>query len=361
MMQHRFFDDKKILLVDKEIKNRNDHTWCFWEKEQGTFEPVVHHQWQRLHFYANDFSALLNIVPYQYKMIRSIDFYNYVLHAAAQRKNIEIIHAGIESIGNKNGKAFAVINNQEISCSYLFNSILFHPLQDETKGIYYLLQHFKGWLIETGSPVFDAAQATFMDFRISQQRGTAFVYVLPLSATKALVEYTLFTKNLLQPDDYDQALKEYISNYLEIKEYKICEEEFGIIPMTNKKFPLGEGRIINTGTAGGQTKASSGFTFRFIQKHTDAVVQALISGNDPHIKTSFLQKRFSFYDSVLLQVLAKNKMGGDTIFASLFKKNTAQDILAFLDNETTLNKELKIMNTVPTGIFLPAAIHELLK
>ena len=35
------FNDKKILLIDKEQKNKNDRTWCFWEKDKGLFDPVV--------------------------------------------------------------------------------------------------------------------------------------------------------------------------------------------------------------------------------------------------------------------------------------------------------------------------------
>lgn len=33
--------DKKILLIDREIKNQNDHTWCFWEKEKNPFEEII--------------------------------------------------------------------------------------------------------------------------------------------------------------------------------------------------------------------------------------------------------------------------------------------------------------------------------
>ena len=29
------FSDKKILIVDKDDKQKNDRTWCFWEKEPG--------------------------------------------------------------------------------------------------------------------------------------------------------------------------------------------------------------------------------------------------------------------------------------------------------------------------------------
>ncbi|MBL0134230.1 MAG: hypothetical protein IPP79_09555 [Chitinophagaceae bacterium] len=77
-----------------------------------------------------------------------------------------------------------------------------------------------------------------MDFRIHQTPGASFVYVLPLSADSALIEYTLFTATLLEKKVYNEELKYYIENFLHINDYSIEEEEFGIIPMTNVKFPF---------------------------------------------------------------------------------------------------------------------------
>ncbi|MEJ0032900.1 MAG: lycopene cyclase family protein [Bacteroidota bacterium] len=45
-----------------------------------------------------------------------------------------------------------------------------------------------------------------MDFRPSQEHGATFAYVLPFSENSALVEYTLFTKDLLNPEEYNEAL-----------------------------------------------------------------------------------------------------------------------------------------------------------
>jgi len=36
-----FFDDYRILLLEKEIKNSNDRTWCFWETPQGPFDELL--------------------------------------------------------------------------------------------------------------------------------------------------------------------------------------------------------------------------------------------------------------------------------------------------------------------------------
>ncbi len=355
MMLHPFFKDKRILVIDQIVKSKNDKTWCFWEQQPDVFENVVYYHWDQIDFYSTCFSGRFDLAPYKYKMIRSIDFYNHVFRESNKIDNIHFLHAKVERTGNENNKAFVQAGGKTFYTDYIFNSIILQPLES-LEG---LLQHFKGWLIETTENIFDERIATFMDFRMSQQYGTTFVYALPVAKNKAMIEYTVFSKKVLEQHEYETELKNYLGNYLKIDQYKILSEEFGVIPMTHHKFSKGEGRIVNIGTAGGQTKASSGFSFKFIQKHSQAIIDELVNGNDPHIIHSLAYKRFHLYDSTLLRILQQNKMGGGKIFASLFKKNSPQQILKFLDNETSLSEELKIMSTVPAAVFMPAIFREL--
>jgi lycopene beta-cyclase len=360
MMQHPFFSKKQILVIDKSSKISNDRTWCFWEQQPGIFEEIVYHKWKQLDFFSDHFSARFDILPYEYKMIRGIDFYNYILKKAKQRDNIHFYYGKVQSLKNETNIPLVTVDQKQFSADYIFNSILFSPPPAKT-NFYYLLQHFKGWMIHTSSAVFDERIATFMDFRIVDQPDIRFVYVLPISFNQALVEYTVISKQILQYQEYDEALRKYISGFLNLKDYTIKEEEFGVIPMTNYSFSKGDGRIVNIGTAGGQTKASSGFTFNFIQRHSDAIIQALANNKNPHIKSSILQKRFHLYDSTLLNILHHKKMRSKDIFVHLFKKNPPQRVLKFLDNETNLREELKIMKSVPAKIFFPAFIHEIFR
>jgi lycopene beta-cyclase len=61
----------------------------------------------------------------------------------------------------------------------------------------------------------------------------------------------------------------------------------------------------------------------------------------------------------LLRVLSENKMTGEEIFSTLFKKIPAEKIFRFLDNETTLAEEFHILNAMPPGIFGIAAIKQI--
>lgn len=367
MMKNPFFENKSILLIDKKEKNKNDRTWCFWETEKDIFESIVYHQWSHLDFYSNSFSKTIDISPYKYKMIRGIDFYNYVLEEA-RLKGISILYEDVKNVYTKNKKAFVETETAVYISKYAFSSIITKEQQflfaenncKNPKGVFTLLQHFKGWIVETSKEVFNNSAATFMDFRVGQDHGTTFVYVLPLSKNKALIEYTLFNSKLLENNEYDQALKHYIKNFLKIDEYTIIDEEYGIIPMSNYPFKNQIGNVVYLGTAGGQTKASSGFTFKFIQKQTKQIVNQLVSNNSLKSSYSFSKTKFDFYDSVLLNVLHYNKMNGDEIFTRMFKKNTPGIVLSFLDNETNIMGDIKILSSLPSKIFLPAAIHEIM-
>jgi lycopene beta-cyclase len=358
MLNSGKFSEKKILLLDREAKTKNDRTWCFWEENNGFFEEVVYRKWDTISFLSDDFSAALDIAPYRYKMIRGIDFYRYCFTEIVKHSNVEVVYAEIGEWEYQphNGYSF-VLNGQPYSIgeTTVFNS-LYKPAASDIKNIQ-LLQHFKGWVIETGKAVFNPDEATMMDFRVHQHHGTTFAYVLPFTNTTALIEYTLFTKDLLQQEQYDAELKHYIHAFLGIEDYKITGEEFGVIPMTNQKFPF-YGKGWQIGMAGGQTKASSGYTFQFIQKQSEQIVKQLLAGK-PLSQIPSTPKRFRFYDNTLLHILYYNKLPGGKIFARLFKKNKPQQVLRFLDNETSLKEEIKIISTLPTWPFLKAALKQL--
>jgi len=65
---------KRILLIDRDKKKKNDRTWCFWEKGEGFFEPVVYRKWSSIGFFSKDYNKQMEIAPYRYKMIRGADF-----------------------------------------------------------------------------------------------------------------------------------------------------------------------------------------------------------------------------------------------------------------------------------------------
>lgn len=360
VLKEKSLAGKSILLIEKEDKRCNDRTWCYWEKDPGFFEDIVFRKWEKAWFHGQDYSSLKDLGAYAYKMIRGIDFYTHCNGIIARSGRVDVVKEAVTGIQNTGFGVEVSTENQVFKGQFVFNSIVFEKPEIPSNR-YFLLQHFKGWIIETNQAVFDPEKPTLMDFRVSQQDGTTFVYVMPFSPTRALVEFTLFTPSLLVQEAYDQGLKDYLKTFMQLEEYTVVEEEYGVIPMTDHEFPPWDGNIIHLGTAGGQTKPSSGYTFRFIQKHAASVVQRLVSSGQPFIERPFWEKRFMWYDRVLLHMLFHKKMPGSKIFTLLFSRNPIQRIFRFLDNESSVAQELILLNTLPQWPFMKAGWKELLK
>lgn len=349
------FTDQRVLIIDKDQKNKNDRTWCFWEKSDGIFQPVVHKEWKELSFFSHGFQKKFSTHPYKYKMVRGVDFYRYCHAEIGRHPNFQMRTSEITGIFSDQEKTGVELSNGDTYfCKKIFSSVLPEPPAAEGKT--WLLQHFKGWVVETPDKAFDPQSATMMDFRTAQENGATFCYVLPLSDRKALVEYTIFSENVLDKEVYDMKLKEYIGNVLGIGAYRICEEEFGVIPMTDHSFKTEERNVVYIGTAGGQTKGSTGYTFNFIQKHSREIVNAL-TGKGEVAKT---KRRHLFYDSVLLGVLENKLVPGEEVFTKMFRHNQPAAIFRFLDNESSLAEEIGIIRTLPTLPFLKAAVSKIL-
>jgi lycopene beta-cyclase len=339
---------KSIVIIDKDQKTTNDRTWCFWEKGDNLFQHLVFKQWSLASFKSDFFQKDYNIAPYQYKMIRGIDFYEFMKSELKKHPNLTWVNATIQSI-SEDGTVHTA-DDQYVG------QLVF----DSTKGLndfsipkkhVQFLQHFKGYFVETKTAHFDPEKFTYMDFRIDQKGDCRFGYVLPLSATKALVEYTIFSETLLTEEEYHDGVKNYLSEFLNIEEYSITEEEFGVIPMTDFPFPLQNGKVVNIGISGGFAKASTGFTFLRSQQILTKIAFNLEKNLAPTDNLPHQSWRFKKYDSTLLKVLQGGKPMGKEVFASLFEQNGAQAVFKFLDEETSWMEEMKIMSTTPILTF----------
>lgn len=355
LLIHPNFSRKKILIIDRLPKVENDRTWCFWEIKPGLFESCVVQEWEHLKLASKEWSGIVNTHPYKYKMIQSDEFYKFCWAKIKEFSNVEVVLDTIKSIG-LDGKVECEKNNY--NGNIVFNSALFHIPQNAKR--HHLLQHFKGWYVDFEYPLLDSKIATLMDFDIDQAGDCRFVYVLPLSKTKALVEFTVFSKSLLQEDHYDHAILKYMNEKFPNQKYSIENIEFGVIPMTNAAIDSFDNgcAVISIGTAGYASKASTGYTFSFIQRQCRQIIKYL--ENKPNNKLVLKPSlKFQFYDAVLLNVIATNKYQGWKIFSRLFKRLPAPLVLKFLNEQTTFFEDLRIITSVNVWQFTKAAVEEL--
>jgi lycopene beta-cyclase len=359
IVQSGKFSDKSILLLDENSKKANDRTWCFWSENNENWEPIIHKKWNSALFANQDFKIDINLNPYKYNQIRGLDFYNFVFDVISKQENITFQNQKVVDYEESENQITVQTETDSYTCDQLFNSILdLYEVENQTQ--YPLLkQHFIGWFIETEQEVFNDEQATFMDFSVEQKGNTRFMYVLPTSKTEALLEYTLFSHKHLETSEYELELENYIKK-LGITNYKIIEKERGSIPMTC--FPFWKNntvRLINIGSAGGWTKASTGFTFKNADKKSTQLVRFLETQFD--FRQFHKMSKFWFYDLLLLDILHRKNELGAFIFSAIFKKGNPKLIFKFLDEETTLKEDVQVISKCPKRLFLNALFRVIFK
>ena len=357
LINDNFFLNHRILLLDKKKKITNDRTWTYWEKGEGKHDDILKKKWSKAYFSSKNLKLTFETKPYQFKSIRGINFYDKILKKISKYKNITVLNEEVKKIIDQNDIVKVITNKNTFKCKKAFSSIM-KPISDNKK--YPLLkQHFIGWFIKTEKNIFNDDKITFMDFDIDQKNNTRFMYILPFKKNEALIEYTLFSKNILNDTEYETEIKNYIEEKLKVN-FKIIEKENGVIPMTSFEFwKFNSKNLIYIGTAGGWTKSSTGFTFfKTIKKSKE--LKEYLKTNEALDKFE-KKNKYWLYDSVLIDVLYENNSLGEKVFETMFKKNSPKLILDFLDEKTTFQEDIKLFLNFPKIIFLKSLVKRLFK
>jgi lycopene beta-cyclase len=369
MVLSRKFEDKTILLIDENSKKTNDRTWCFWDENtpplghpsgRGEFFPnIISKKWSTALFADKNITRELILEPYQYKMVKGLDFYTLVFDELSKHSNIHYVNQKVIDFQELGNHCIVKTDAESYTCNHIFNSIFNPEIVKKQTKYPFLHQHFIGWFIKSKEAVFNPDCATFMDFSVEQKGNTRFMYVLPTSENEALIEYTLFSKDLLSKEEYETEIKNYIEK-LGITNYELLEKEQGNIPMTSYEFWKHNSKnIINIGSAGGWTKASTGYTFKNTTKKSKALVQFLKIETD--FRKFHKKDKFWFYDLLFLDVLNRRNDLGSEVFSALFKKGKPSLIFRFLDEETSLWEDLQVIWKCPKGLFVRTMFGRIFK
>ncbi|MDG1052142.1 MAG: lycopene cyclase family protein [Flavobacteriaceae bacterium] len=354
----QYFTNKKILIIDPEFpKKKNDRTWCFWESDKGDWDDLTHYKWEKVIFNSPQINKTISLNPLRYKMLKSMSYYKKNNDLILKNPNIQYLNDKVVKVDDKGNFCEVKTENNIYQSKKVFNSILNWELLKNNSKYPLLIQHFEGWFIKTENDVFNEKEATFMDFSIEQNSNTRFMYVLPFSKREALIEYTLFSKDLLEKKGYEKP----IINYLKeagITNYSITNKESGEIPMTGFPFHKQNSKnIIYIGSAGGWSKPSTGYTFKNIERKSKLLLKFLKTKDN--FKNFSKTTRFWFYDLIFLDVLYQNNHLGRKLFSQMFKNNQSKLIFKFLDEKSNFFDELKIMSSFSTGIFIKTILKRI--
>ena len=349
------FPGGSILLIDREDKIVNDHTWGYWSRNPHPFDAIAKLSFKRIGTNNPGQQIVFDLKRYQYHIIQSADFDAFVRTHLSQFKEVNWLKADIKDLLEEKDHVVVETSNGSFQADYVFSS-LYSEQEIVERSRLFVRQQIKGWVIQTPTSSFNPEIMTLFDFNIPQQDQMRYMTVIPENEYRATVKFNVFSEKLLEKEEYENELRKYILQILKIKDFSIVGEEWGVIPLTDHYFATRHGnRVIQIGIAGGCTKASSGYSFQRIQRHTMQLVKLLKDGWPPYSDANS-GPRFRFYDQILLNIMVQNAGSGVKIFSDLFFKNSPDKVFKFLDEDTLLTEDFRIISSLSSFPFIRSLV-----
>ena len=331
---HNKLKNKNLAIIELRPEYKRDKTWSFWKVTPHNFDDCVKKVWKNFSINIPTKTKHLECNSYSYQSIDSGLFYEKINNKLKENKNISF---------------FKDIKEISLENSFIFNSAPSLKVNNNN-----LWQHFCGVEIEVKNNFFDDTIINLMDFDCEQKDGVHFFYTLPYSKNKALVETTwLSMMNDNSQKDYDNQIKDYIENHLNLKDYKITYKEEGAIPLFYPSNGQGKNKI-NIGAAGGMTRLSTGYTFLNIQEHSKYIRKNI--ENITKTKLFKISKKYQFLDKIFLRVLEKYPEKMPNIFLEMFNGST-NTVIKFLSNKSNFFEDLSIIFKMPKWTFIRALFY----
>ncbi len=324
--------------TDFEIRNNFFGFWLTdWMKP---FEKLIDKSWDSWSIGNSDTEIIHKDNKHPYCVISFKTWMNFCLDTI---NKLNIVRSKVTRYF-KVGNYFKIItdDDNEYFAERIYDSRSNEYMQNE------LIQHFYGISITTKNKAFDQNKLTLMHF--TQESLLHFIYVLPFSQNNALVESTVFSKEVLSDHWYRERISSYL-NKLNIYDFKENFFEKGVIPMFfNEQKPSKDQKIYNIGIRGGACKPSTGYAFSFLIKQ----IQILKNSKKNYVHVhSFLEKKM---DKIFLNYLKFNSEKGES-FLSLAKNLKGKEFQSFMMGRSSFLTKIKIIKSMPKLPFIKAIIN----
>lgn len=358
--QHR-----SVLVVDDGASDPSSRAWASWSTGRGLLDDAATTTFDRLAVRTATRSIQAVLSRYRYRVVDGTWLYDTtdrLLAGAVGYRRVqgrvtalrEDTDAVTVSVAPAHGDTHRPATT--VRADWVFDSVgIGAPTPRPSAALAVL-----GLRVTTAADAFDPAVPVLMDFRTDQSTGLAFMYVLPRSRREALVEHTRFVVPLadqgphLRPRSHPSpgaAVADYLRRTVATAGTS-TEIERGLIPLRNP--PDGSrapSRTVPIGAPAGMVKASTGYGYERIQRHSAAVARSLVTCGHP-FDVPARPAWYRHLDGVLLETLRREPAAVLDAFVRMFARNPADRVLAFLDEDTSLREELALVRTLRPAPFL---------
>ena len=329
--------------------DRPNHGWGFWQMPWlDRPARLARKKWTCWQFIDADQTITHESIAHPYHLLES---QKWLAHCQAEIEDSPLIWLK-ETVKSVSASTIQTDRNH-LTASQIYDSRPPQPAND------ILWQHFLGQEIQSTAPVFDPDTAILMDFRVSQEKGLHFIYLLPFSAHNALVESTYFSPEPVPAETYRATIKGYLSTHFKLANYEVMREEKGQIPM-GPVFAHQEG-LTGLGGNGGAIRPSSGYAFAFIQKQiAQMIAEPEIKGRKISAPAPVHGRRDLWMDRVFLEVLRKRPDLGPGLFLSMASQLTGDEMARFMSGTARWSDLAKVMWAMPKGPFIKAGLSQMI-
>jgi len=345
--------DARIALVDLRTDYRMDRVWCYWDVFPHPFLEAVQHKWYSWQVRHRGRVVTQTSEQYPYHYIPSDRFYDTAFKKIKAHGGFDLhLGQGVDALEPENDQINIKAGDRMLSARQVYDGRL---IGSDLNSWRCLLQHYGGQIVETNRSVFDPDVITLMDFDIPQKDGIAFVYVLPFSRQRALIEPTIFSYRPLTMDHYRSMIQSYLLERYHLTRYTVEFEEQGIIPMKPQARPApATERIQPIGTQAGMVKGSTGYGFLSIQKSTPLLVQQALGTHQSRPRLP--RSSFSIWmDSVFMRYIEQYPGHAPEIFFNLFDRVKPDALVRFLSDVARPADYAAVIRAMPKWPFLKTA------
>lgn len=281
------------VVLEPKTPEERDVSWALWvqRNQQNKLAKAAQGSWDQWRLIDHNREILHKSNQYLYTSLSSAAFLQRCEDKLPSSNTL--IRDFAENIVSDGPGGHFTVSGQKYSAKYIYDS---RPPKMAETG---LKQHFLGIEISTKETIKDSHIATLMDFRVDQSRGLHFIYALPLSDRKLLIESTMISETLEPQAWYQKAIYRWLSKQ-SIDIDKVIREENGVIPM-HDAVPL-DNSLASIGSASGAVRLSSGYAFTNIQAQITQLAEGINRGDFkvPQAISSHLTQLDKIFNGVLL-------------------------------------------------------------
>ena len=329
----------------------NDRTWCFWDDGSAHLRELVQHRWPMVTLAHGGRRVNVDCRTIPYAMIPAENFYAHASATLAETARVTLaMNEPVIGEPRKEGGLWRV----ETRCGSRWAKWLIdtRPQRMPERGAAVLWQSFYGHEIECDADRFDSGVARLMDFSPSRSGRITFLYLLPISPRRALVEVTVLAPDPLGAEDLAEELAAFIRQQAGGSSHVVLRSEHGVLPMGQAAFDRGaDFSHVRVGVAAGGARAASGFAFQRIQRWANACAAELIAGQPPlaHPPDPWITRSM---DALFLHVLRAQPERAPELFLALFALQDPRRIIRFMSDHAVMADYATIILSLPPWLFL---------